>query len=75
MPEPRPTPDAVLRDAGPLLSLPEAAIVLRISTDRAYRLARSGDFPVKVKNVGRQRRVSKAELMAYVGLTTPAGAA
>lgn len=72
---PRPTPDAVLAAAGPLLTIPEYAIVARISRDAAYRLARSGDLGVPVKRVGRQLRVSKADVLAYVGESTPAGAA
>lgn len=47
-----------------LLSMPEAAILLRIPEDRAYDLARQRRFPVVA--IGKYRRVRESALRAYI---------
>lgn len=47
-------------------SVPDAGEALGISRATAYRLARSGDFPVRVLKIGKQLRVSIADLNRYL---------
>lgn len=47
-------------------SVPDAGEALGISRATAYRLARSGDFPVRVLKIGKQLRVSIADLDRYL---------
>jgi excisionase family DNA binding protein len=58
----------LLRDAESTLSLMETAAELRMSRDVAYKMAREGRFPVRLLRVGRQYRVSVADLRQYLGL-------
>jgi excisionase family DNA binding protein len=51
----------------PLLTVPEAALPLKLSRRRAYQLAQSGDLPGVRKLGPRSYRVSRAELEAYLG--------
>lgn len=48
-----------------VLSVPEAAKVLRISRSRAYELAQGGELP-GVLRIGRSVRVSKRALDAWI---------
>ena len=48
----------------PLLTIPETAELLGVSAARAYELAREGILPVV--HIGRQKRVSKEQLQAWV---------
>lgn len=49
------------------LGLRETGKILGIGTSTAYRLAAEGDFPVRLLKLGRQYRVSRADLLAYLG--------
>ena len=51
---------------GGMLTLTEAAALLKINRSTAYGLARSGEFPVPVKRIGRQYRVSRAALDRFI---------
>jgi excisionase family DNA binding protein len=48
------------------VSLTEAAARLGISRAYAYRLAREGRFPVSVLEIGRKKRVSRAQLERFL---------
>ena len=52
-------------------SLTEAATVLGISRDLAYRLAAAGDFPCPVLRIGRRYRVPLKALDELVNGPTP----
>ena len=56
----------LLRMAGPTMSLTEAATVLGIGRSTAYDLARRGDWPTSLLRLGRQYRVSTAQLRALL---------
>jgi excisionase family DNA binding protein len=48
------------------MSLTEAATVLGIGRSTAYDLARRGDWPTSLLRLGRQYRVSTAQLRALL---------
>lgn len=48
------------------LTLAEACAVLGVSSSTGYRLAKRGDFPVRVLQVGWSKKVSRDELDAYL---------
>lgn len=48
------------------VSIPEAGKILGIGTSKAYALAKSGDFPIRVLKLGKQLRVSISQLDAYL---------
>ncbi len=48
----------------PLLTIPEAATILRVTVARAYALTRSGALPVV--RIGRQLRVASKMLDEYI---------
>ncbi|MFE5572058.1 helix-turn-helix transcriptional regulator [Amycolatopsis japonica] len=54
--------ERILADAGPTVSVPEAAQVLGISEWLAYKLINRGEFPAKVLPLGARKRVSTASL-------------
>ena len=59
-----------------LLTIPEVAPVLRLSTRRAYELAQAGQLAGVRRRGTRQYRVSVAELEAYLGAPlAPVGSA
>ena len=50
------------------ISLEQAARAIGIGRDRAYALAREGRFPVRfLPGHGVRRRISKADLLRYLG--------
>lgn len=48
------------------ISIPEAGKILGISQSKAYQLAQRGEFPVRVLQLGRMKRVSISQLEAYL---------
>jgi predicted site-specific integrase-resolvase len=58
-----------------MISLERAACALDIGRSTAYRDAKSGDFPVPVKKVGKQYRVPTAPLLEFLGLISKRGPA
>lgn len=54
-----------------LLTVPDAAQLLRVSVSNVYRLAERGELPGAVK-VGGQWRIGRAQLLAGLGLTSGA---
>lgn len=58
---------AQLRDGPPSVSLLTAAAVLGIGRTRAYALARSGAFPVRVIRIGITYRVPVSPLLNLLG--------
>lgn len=56
----------ILAEAGPTLSLPDAAKVLGISRGLAYELAGRGEWPTKLLRLGARWRVPTASLRALV---------
>lgn len=53
-------------EAPRVLSVTEAAEVLGIHRDTAYRLIAAGEFPVRTLRIGRQIRVPSVALDAYL---------
>lgn len=50
------------------ISVPEAGDVLGLGRNKAYELARQGEFPVRVLKIGSRYRVSQADLERYLGI-------
>jgi excisionase family DNA binding protein len=76
-------PDAHLRPqvtvqcphcAKQLLKIPEACEYLGISTSKGYDLMHAGQFPVSVRKIGSQWRISKAELDEWLRSPTSSDA-
>lgn len=57
-----------IRALGVITDLVTAGQVLNIGRNMAYHLARTGDFPVPVHQVGRTYRVHISDLLAHLGL-------
>jgi len=55
------------------VDLQTAARAFGIGRDQAYRLAREGTFPVPVLRLGRYLRVSRAAVMATLGISDAHG--
>lgn len=55
------------------LDVPSAGQFLGIGRTRAYRLARSGEFPCRVLRIGGTWRVPTAGVLALLGLAVPGG--
>ncbi|MFF8895219.1 helix-turn-helix domain-containing protein [Brevibacterium casei] len=51
------------------LSVPEAGLQIGIGRNKAYELAKLGQFPVRVLKIGSRYRVSRADLDRYLGVT------
>jgi excisionase family DNA binding protein len=58
-----------------LLTIPEAAPFLRISSRRAYQLAEAGKLPGLRRLGDRRYLVSKAEIEAFIGVSVDEEAA
>jgi hypothetical protein len=59
-----------------VISLEMAARAIGIGRDRAYALARTGRFPVRIlPGRGGRYRISKADPLAYLGADRPGGGA
>lgn len=54
-----------------LLKLSEACEYLGISTSKGYNLMHAGQFPVSVRKIGSQWRVSRAELDEWLRNPSP----
>ena len=64
----------ILAEAGPTISIPDAAKVLGISRGTAYEHAKSGTLAgVRVLSLGSRRVLPTAELRSVVGLDKPKG--
>ena len=63
----------LLAEAGPTVSVTEAAAILGICRDTAYALAKRGELPARVLKLGRSLRVSTADLRREVGGDGPDG--
>lgn len=48
---------------------PDAARILGMGRSTAYELAKRGEFPVRVLQLGTKKRVSRADLLNYLGET------
>ncbi|WP_350309817.1 helix-turn-helix domain-containing protein [Arthrobacter sp. fls2-241-R2A-172] len=60
------------RDMPPTLSVwPDAARALGIGRATAYDLIKRGEFPIRVLRLGRKFRVSRADLLTYLGESQP----
>lgn len=63
-------------DALPVsFDLPTAGRALGLGRTKSYELARAGEFPCRVLPLGRQFRVTKAELFRVLGTEGEQGAA
>lgn len=51
---------------------PDAAEVLGIGRTTTFDLIRKGTFPIRVLRLGKKMRVSRADLLAYLGETNNA---
>jgi predicted DNA-binding transcriptional regulator AlpA len=61
------TPEEILAlDA--IVDIPTAGRCFRLGKSTAYELARSGQFPVPVLPLGRSFRVTRASILAYLGI-------
>ncbi|WP_260456832.1 hypothetical protein [Rhodococcus qingshengii] len=59
-----------LQEAGPTVKLwPTAAQALGIGRTSAFKLAKDGNFPVKVLRLGSSYRIVTADLKALLGLS------
>jgi len=58
----------LLEEAGPTVSLAEAAKVLGISINTAYAAVKRGDLGVRTLRFGRKWRVPTADLRRAVGI-------
>ncbi|MGH4009781.1 MAG: helix-turn-helix domain-containing protein [Pseudonocardiaceae bacterium] len=58
----------LLADAGPTVSLAQAAQVLGISLNTAYGAVKRGDLGVRALRYGRRWRIPTADLRRVVGL-------
>lgn len=69
-----PTADEIRQWPVTVRAVPEAARVFGLGPDAAYRLIRTGEFPVKVLKLGRNLRVTRAALMEALDIpeTAPA---
>lgn len=64
-------PPANLRDLPPTIPLwPHAAGILGLGRTAAYEMASRGEFPVRILQLGNKKRVSRADLLAYLGETS-----
>lgn len=63
---------AQLRAGPPSVDLMTAAAVIGIGRTRAYALARTGEFPVRLLRIGSTYRVPVAELLTLLGITDDA---
>lgn len=52
----------------------QAFAAMNISEGNGYQLIREGGFPIEVLEFGRAKRVRKADLCAFLGLTQAAAA-
>ena len=59
-----------IEDLPLLLTVPEAAKVLRVGVSRAYEMAQRGEIPVV--RIGRRVRIPREELRPLLGCETPA---
>lgn len=67
------TPEQVL--ALPAMpAVKDAFAAMNISEGNGYGLIRQGDFPIEVLTFGRIKRVRKADLVAFLGLSLLAAA-
>jgi hypothetical protein len=53
------------------VTVPEAAEILGVDADAAYRAVQRGEFPVQVLRVGRRLVVPAAPLRAVLGMADP----
>lgn len=53
------------------VSLETACRAVGLGRNKGYRMARDGQFPVRVLTLGKSYRVSSAELLEYLGLDVP----
>jgi len=60
------TPDAV-RQLGLTTDVATAGAILGIGRSKAYQLAKNGEFPVTILNVGRRYLVPTNALLALLG--------
>ncbi|GAA2791484.1 helix-turn-helix domain-containing protein [Saccharopolyspora taberi] len=58
-----------VRQLPPSLDLVSAARTFGIGRTKAYELARSGEFPVRVLRLGNAYRVPTAEVLAVLGIS------
>jgi len=65
----------LLDEAGPTVSLAEAAKVLGISVNTAYAAAKRGDLGVRALRYGRRWRIPTEDLKRVVGQTDMSGGA
>lgn len=65
----------LLADAGPTVSLAEAAKILGISSNTAYAAVKRGDLGVRTLRFGRKWRIPTADLRRAVGLNQDGGTA
>ncbi len=62
--------DTDLRHLPPMVSLDQANSALSISRNHGYRLAKNGQYPVPVRRLGNAYRVSRADLLRFLGIDT-----
>lgn len=65
--------EAELRSLPVVVSLETANRALSIGRSTGYALARTGDYPVRVLRLGKQYRVTRADLMRFVGIDSRTG--
>lgn len=48
---------------------PDGAQIIGVGRSKAYELAKRGEFPIRLLRIGTTYRVSRADLLRYLGET------
>ena len=59
-------------DLPPTFPIQTASKILGIGRNRTYELVKDGRYPVRVLDIGGRMRVSRWDLLAYLGAARPA---
>jgi excisionase family DNA binding protein len=59
----------------PVFPVRVASRILGVGKNQTYELISAGKYPVRVLNIGGRYRVSKADLLRYLGISQPADGA
>ncbi len=58
-----------------IVSLETAGRALGMGRNKAYRLHRDGQFPIAVREIGDQEKCTRADILAYLGISADSPAA
>jgi hypothetical protein len=63
-----PTPDEIRRWPATVRAVPDASSAIGVGPDAAYKMIRAGEFPFPILRLGRSLRVTRANVMATLGI-------